>query len=242
MERNLYVIVELQKTILTMERLKSLIKEGPARLERFDAEVKKEEEKLRSEKDGLESAIKIKRKEEGDLQLLHAKLEKYKDQLMTVKTNKEYTAMLHEIELCKKEIDRLEEDVIQKLYDIDMLQNEVKREEETFTKEKLRIEAEKERAEQEIREAEVEIGRLEARKGDLEKRLPENILKEFYNIASIRGGIAVARAEDYTCQACKLRLRPQVFLDVRANSGLISCENCGRFLYYEEGLNAGQTT
>ena len=51
--------------------------------------------------------------------MLQSKLEKYKEQSMAVKSNKEYQAILHEIELCEKEIEKAEEEVIVKMYEID---------------------------------------------------------------------------------------------------------------------------
>ena len=48
---------------------------------------------------------------EGEVELLNSKLSRLKEQLMAVKTNKEYTAMLHEIQAVEDKI-RSEEDKI----------------------------------------------------------------------------------------------------------------------------------
>ncbi len=235
MEKNLYYVVELQKVIHTIEKLKKLIADNPSRLEALNQELKAEEDKLNDEKAQLEAAQKNKREKEGELQLLNAKLSKYKDQSMNVKTNKEYTTILHEIEVCKGEIEKFEEELIQTMYDLDSLHVEVKEEEEIFKREKKRIEGEKEKAVKEAQEAEIELQALEQKRGEFEASLPKDILQEFMKIASIRGGIAVARANDFMCLECKLRLRPQVFITVKSNNVLLTCENCNRFLYWEEG-------
>ena len=96
MDNNLILVVELQKVILAMGKMKNIIIEGPNRQAQLDAELKAEEDKLSGEKASLDAAQKDKRKKEGELQTLNQKLEKYKEQLMAVKTNKEYTTMLHE--------------------------------------------------------------------------------------------------------------------------------------------------
>lgn len=238
MDNNLLLVVELQKVILAIGKMKNIVIEHPNRQAALDAELKAEEDKLSGEKASLDAAQKEKRKKEGELQLLNQKLEKYKEQLMAVKTNKEYTTMLHEIEVCKKEIDKFEEGLIQTMYDLDTLQVEVKKEEEICRQSRKRIEDEKMRASGEVTEAEKELGTLEARKAEIESTLPANILRDFNSIAEIRGGVAVARAEDFTCLECKLKLRPQIFIEVKGNNALITCDNCSRFLYWEEGLRS----
>ncbi len=238
MEKNLYNVVELQKVLHRMEALKKLIGDNPSRLDALDQELKAEEDKLNLEKAQLEAAQKNKREKEGELQLLNAKLSKYKEQSMNVKTNKEYQTILHEIEVCKGEIERFEEELIQTMYDLDTLHVEVKEEEEIFKKEKKRIEEEKEKAVREAQEAETELQDLDKKREEFEASLPKDILEEFKKIASIRGGIAVARADDFICLECKLKLRPQVFITLKSNNALLTCDNCNRFLYWEKGYQA----
>ena len=42
----------------------------------------------------------------------------------------------------------------------------------------------------------------------------------------------VAEARDGICTICHVRLRPQVFNDVRRNEAIVQCESCQRILYY----------
>ena len=44
--------------------------------------------------------------------------------------------------------------------------------------------------------------------------------------------IAVAEARDGLCVVCHVRLRPQVFNEVRRNDGIVQCDSCTRILYY----------
>jgi uncharacterized protein len=54
----------------------------------------------------------------------------------------------------------------------------------------------------------------------------------FDRVAYGRKGLAVAEARDGLCTVCHVRLRPQVFNDVRRNDSLIQCESCTRILYF----------
>ena len=50
--------------------------------------------------------------------------------------------------------------------------------------------------------------------------------------ARIRDGIAVAEARNRSCSACFMSLRPQVMTEIRRGAEVITCDNCGRILYY----------
>jgi hypothetical protein len=56
-----------------------------------------------------------------------------------------------------------------------------------------------------------------------------------------RGGVFLAKAEKELCQSCFVRVRPQVFQEIRAASRIHNCGQCRRFLYYEPALRPGPT-
>jgi predicted nucleic acid-binding Zn-ribbon protein len=49
----------------------------------------------------------------------------------------------------------------------------------------------------------------------------------------MRSGFALAEARDYSCMACRMKIRPQVFADIRRGDSIITCESCGRILYFK---------
>ena len=68
----------------------------------------------------------------AELQDLETKRSKYKSQLMDVKTNKEYTAMLHEIEGVERDIRAREDQILAEMERAEGLAAEVKAEEAEF--------------------------------------------------------------------------------------------------------------
>ena len=54
----------------------------------------------------------------------------------------------------------------------------------------------------------------------------------YEQLARGRKGIAVVAARDERCSECHVRMRPQVFVHVRQNNGIIQCDSCQRILYY----------
>ena len=54
----------------------------------------------------------------------------------------------------------------------------------------------------------------------------------FERIAHGRKGLAMAEAREGLCTVCHVRLRPQIFNEVRRNDGIIQCDSCTRILYF----------
>ena len=71
----------------------------------------------------------------------------------------------------------------------------------------------------------------------LEKEISENTLKRYEKVRQTRGGIALASASNEECDVCNVRMRPQVFQEVRRNDNIIACESCRRILYDPENLD-----
>ena len=71
-----------------------------------------------------------------------------------------------------------------------------------------------------------------AERGRLVGELSKDVLKIYERIAHGRKGIALAEAKDGLCSACHVRLRPQVYNEVRRNDSIIQCDSCTRILYF----------
>ena len=61
------------------------------------------------------------------------------------------------------------------------------------------------------------------------------VLAMFEQVARKRNGIAVSEARDGVCTICHVRLRPQVFNEVRRNDSILQCDHCNRILYFVHG-------
>ena len=167
-----------------------------------------------------------------ELGVVQSRLTKFKDQLMEVKTNKEYTAMQHEIATAEAGVQTFEDQILTLLVQADELTAAVKAADAT-------LKAEEARAKQVAAEVESERGRLEseltaltATRVEVEKRLPADVVQLFVDTAAKRRGIAVSSVKDGHCAACQVRLRPQLIMEARKGDRVIQCESCSRFLYF----------
>ena len=98
MNPDLEKLIRLQAVETDLRRTDADLGGIPALKAELDGRLAAERSTLDGIKAGLDGSQKARRQKEGELADLEAKRSKYKGQLMDVKTNKEYTAMLHEIE------------------------------------------------------------------------------------------------------------------------------------------------
>ena len=163
----------------------------------------------------LKMLEKRRREREATMDDLAQRITDRKGKLFQVKDNKEYTAMLKEIEQAKAEIDRYEEEVIILLDDISVAQGELsKAKEELGVAEKRLEDAKREgKKEQERLAEELEQGREERRR--LAETIPPRFIRLYQRIMKSKNGLAVVRAENAVCLGCKMELPPQHFVEVK---------------------------
>ncbi len=169
---------------------------------------------------------------EKDLAALSTRLSRYKDQLMEVKTNREYTAMQHEIDTAQAEVKRLEDQMLEKMLEADELAGALAAAEAALKAAEQTIVRERAALDVQLAEAGVTLERALQQRSAVVASLPASAVATYESIARGRKGIAVAVARDERCSQCQVRLRPQVFVQVRSNSGIVQCDSCQRILYF----------
>jgi predicted nucleic acid-binding Zn-ribbon protein len=58
-----------------------------------------------------------------------------------------------------------------------------------------------------------------------------DVLELFQRVARLRG-VAVAEARDGMCQVCHVKLRLQMYAEIKRNEEIQQCPACNRILYY----------
>ena len=73
---------------------------------------------------------------------------------------------------------------------------------------------------------------LQAERAELIKTIEPRLLATFETVLKGRKGTAMARAVDGLCEACRVRIRPHLYNQIRSGDQIIQCESCVRILYY----------
>lgn len=233
---DLEYLIKLQELDSAAERCRKRIADIPAIQESLEARSAARAAEVQAVKDRIATTSAARRDIEKEVAGVQTRLSKYKEQLMSVKTNKEYTAMQHEIAtaegLVRSQEDRLLDlmEVSEKeAADLKAAEAAMKAEQSEIAKEQKALDAEK-------TTQQAELERLSAQRGDAAERVSREAMAIYIRVAHGRRGIALAEARDGLCVVCHVRMRPQVFNEVRRNDGIHQCESCTRILYYIQPL------
>ena len=234
MDPLIQTLVRFQELNLEASRLDARLSQIPTELKAIDDEQHAVSASVALAKDRLHESGKRRRDLEHQLQDLEGKISKYNDQSREVKTNEQYRAILHEIQTVKTHIGDVEEKILLEMEASDVLEKQIRDEEKAFGSHKAEFEARRATLSAERGGLTAERDRLTAESEKAQKEIPPDALNIYNTLAKIRSGVAMARALDERCMACNVRIRPQVFSDVRKNNQIIQCESCKRILYYVE--------
>jgi predicted nucleic acid-binding Zn-ribbon protein len=226
--------------LIDLQNLESAIEESRRRIAAHPQRIADAETRLAHAKDAVDGARQrlktsqeARREAEKEAAVYQSRLSKFKDQLSAVKTNKEYQAMQHEIETAQKDLGSVEEKVIERMVEADALTADVKKSEQALAAEQKSVDAEKKTLTEELATVEAALKDATAKKDTLITSLAPPLVALFEQVARARKGVAIALAtRDGLCSACHVRLRPQVFQEVRRNDQIIQCASCNRILYY----------
>lgn len=205
----------------------------PRALEGLEDLIKAQEEKREEKKRGLEELERGRIKMEGELELEGERIKRSQVKLLEVKTNKEYLALLQEIEGGKERNSQREEEIIKLLEKIDQLKADYATTLVTAKKEKAEIEGQQTGIKNQIVKVEQDIVQWHQNREEILQQLEPEHLKRYNTLKEKRNGIAVVLVKNEGCQGCYVNIPPQLYNEVQKYKEIILCPNCNRILYWE---------
>src|SRR5205085_10315739 len=153
---------------------------------------------------------------------------------MRVTNPKQYEAVVREIDATKKQVGAFESEILKRMEEADRLAAEIK--ERAPDVDRKRQESDQALAgfDAERQEVEQQIAALNQRRLELSAQVSKPLFAAYDRLARSRRGLALSPiSNEGICSVCRVRVRPKVFSDVRRGNEMITCENCGRILYYK---------
>jgi predicted nucleic acid-binding Zn-ribbon protein len=210
---------EKQKIPLEVADLKSLFEEREASYLAANLEF----ETLRQQR----------REKEREIEEERDKVERAKAKLMSIKTNKEYYAMLKEIEGTRRSNSAREEELL------DLL-SRFEESEKRLAERKAELDDVSGKYRERMVDVEArmgsfdeDIGKFVTRKRQVASKLDAGLVRRFEMIFERRDGLAIIAARNYSCTGCHMNIAPQLFNKLQREDRIHTCPNCNRILYYE---------
>ena len=233
MSPDLERLVRLQHLDTAIYAARHTMAAHPQRLAEADARLREAQERVDAAQERLKHNTEARRALEKDAAVFQGRVTKFKEQLLAVKTNKEYTALQHEISTAQTDLGGVEEKILEQMLDADGIAADVKQAEASLSGQQKDVSVEKARLDKELSGVEAALAEALAARETLVAQMDPTLTALFDQVARARKGLALCAATpDGLCSACHVRLRPQVFQEVRRNDAIIQCFSCNRILYY----------
>jgi predicted nucleic acid-binding Zn-ribbon protein len=232
------VLADLER-LVELQRLDSEIAEVEAAAAAIPGVIRRIEEQLMKAKAALDAVTaetdrmtKLRRQQERELEEVTDQLKKRQSRLFEIKTNQEYSAVLKEIEGLKHKVSVLEEAILVLLDQIEVELKARAEEEQRVRSSEAEALRDTQRKEAELRQLRGRLSELQGARKGRSKNVELSLLQQYLRLIKSRAGLAVAPARDGSCEGCHVALTPQLYNEVRRNEEILTCERCGRILYW----------
>ncbi len=229
-------LVRMQELVDTVRRAERILASAPGKLEEIENHFRERNAEYVAIQDRFDELELDRKTRGGELEVLEESKTKYTDDLMRVKNQKEYAAMLKEIDNVKAQISEHEDAILRDMEEIEKLKGELATHREHIEQERKSVAVESKSVDAASSEAQETIEKLTVQRRELESGLSLSLLASVRRLEDRRRGVFLSRAKDGTCQSCYVRVRPQVFQEIKLATAVHSCGNCRRYLFFEPGI------
>jgi predicted nucleic acid-binding Zn-ribbon protein len=216
-------------------RLRTLANEQdqlPQKLRRYEQTFVEARERFALGQAEIEQAERQRRSLERELETDQERLVKTQGRLHEIKTNKEYNAVLAEIEGGKHRITVLEDRVLELMETIERQRQDCQEREQLVQAAKLDLEREGQRIAAEQQELAQQVAAFDRERQELLTHLDMDIYTVYQRTADRSGGLAAVYVVDGSCEGCYLRVRPQLISELRRQESIVTCPHCQRVLLW----------
>ena len=236
MDPQLQTLIDLQGYDARIASLEAEAARLPKQIEALQAslaEAKKQAETVKARVDTARKELRVKEK---DLEVIAAKRAKLEARLYEVKTNKEYSAALLEIEESKQEKAKTEEEILGLMELQERLNVEVREAEKRYKTREEQARQDEGVVRTKLEAVEKELAGVRAERKGRAKDLPAGLLSDYERLLRARHGVAVAAVSATAiCGGCRVTIRPQAIQELKSPAtAMMRCESCGRYLYWQE--------
>jgi predicted nucleic acid-binding Zn-ribbon protein len=226
-------LVALQNLDTTIRKLEKDLEAIPQRRAEIEAEFDQRAFEIRALENRRDEAKHNRARLENEVVEQKGRAERAERNLMSSKKQDEYTAAIREADAARKQISTLETQILETMETLEQTEGALKERAEEIASLNSDREARLKSFDDETRSQSEQLATARAEREKVSAALPKALSSLYSRIsARIRDGVAVAEARNRSCTACFMSLRPQVMAEIRRGEEVITCDNCGRILYY----------
>jgi predicted nucleic acid-binding Zn-ribbon protein len=232
-------LIRLQNIDLDIEAHLNREKEIPKQKEKFEIHRTRLAKELEESEKKCTSLILEQRDCEGEIEQKQADIHKKDTQLLAVKKNEEYQALLHEMELLKKQISVKEERIITIMLESDEAKEHFEEDKKRIALEQQEIESQCNTIDEELSAAVLHRKKLQSEREPLAKEIDPLLLLRYLRVRKAKKiGAALVPLTGESCSGCHMMVTAQVVNEILAGDRAHACSHCGRLLYNADSVQA----
>ena len=236
--------VDLKSQIINLVKLQTIDSEiyalmqekeaKPQEIKALDAAFEQKKQHLADLEKKLLDLHKQRKDKELELGSKEEAAKKLQTQLYSLKTNKEYQAMLQQIQDAKADASLVEDKILELFEQADKVKTETDNEKQKIKEEEAVFSSQKKNIEDRIKEIDERLGQLEAQRKQAIPEIDQKIFAQYERILLNREGLAIVSVKDNSCGGCNMFVPPQVINLIKMYDRIITCEICNRILYIKD--------
>lgn len=219
----------LQQLDTRIRKLRRELRDIPGRKQDIQATCDTQKKLVAAAREEVLSRQGKARQIESDIEAEKARIRKFRQQQLELKTNKEFKAMDDEIRVVEQKIAELEDAELGCMEHAEQASASVKAAQGTLGEAERRAAAEAAVLDKRAAEIEAEIAGLDTERQAAAAGVDFQWLKQYELILENKGN-AVVRVEHGVCTGCNMKIQPQLVHHARQGNLLVRCDHCGRLL------------
>jgi predicted nucleic acid-binding Zn-ribbon protein len=242
MHPDLEKLIVLQGHDVEAKRLRDEMATLPKQVAALEAKAKATQGQRSVILDLIAKEEALRRRQESDVKDQQVKIGRLRKNMDLATTTVQVTAFEHEIAFAQAEVSRLEDAEIESMERSEGFEAQRQLAKEAVTEADATLERERVRAAETIAQDKTLLAAVEEKRKSVRAEIEESALSTYDRISKAKG-TAVAEALNQKCMACQMMVRPQRWNDLRDRSNdetMMTCESCGRLLYYDPARDAPQ--
>lgn len=234
MKEKLLLLIRLQDCDSQLVKLSAKKKILPENIEKLDKEFNIFKEGIEKNKIKYDELKSRHTENENKIKKVNEGIVKTKERMLEVKNNKEYQAMLKEIEIAESSRGEIETQIISLLDELDKLSVLVKKDGEILKQSRSKYEQEKKAMEDDLNAVDTDVANWEQKRIDLQRDVPDELLVRYERIKKRNKGVGVTSVWKAVCNGCHMNIPPQLYNELQRSDDLLSCPNCNRIMYFQD--------
>jgi predicted nucleic acid-binding Zn-ribbon protein len=234
LKEKLLLLIKIQECDSQLVKLSAKKKTLPENIEKLNKEFSSFEEGIKINKVKYDELKSRHAENENKIKKINEGIVKTKERMLEVKNNKEYQAMLKEIETAESSRGEVETAIISILEELDKLSVLVKKDEEILKQSRNKYEQEKKSIEDNLNAVDSDVVNWEQKRIELQKNIPDDLIVKYERIKKRNKGVGVISVWKAVCNGCHMNIPPQLYNELQRSDELFSCPHCNRIIYFQD--------